>query len=297
MNLALNNNLVTKSKREDEDNVKNLKTFKKIKKILNYIGKILSTVAIVLLLLIGAFLVYYVISANAYKKDPTKKPKINMYTIISGSMEPTIHVYDVVFDIAPSSPEEIKVGDVITFVSTSSISEGLIVTHRVQDIRVVDGNYEYITKGDYNSAADSAPASYDNIIGKVAFKIPQLGRIQFFVSSKAGWFIVVLLPALGVIIYDVIKLVKLLTIKQTSERINVTNNTKTSGDKKIDEALEIIKKKDYQENFEKLKNMHNQPENQKENLIEEIDKENNSKSLDKQNYLDRLNKLKEKNEK
>lgn len=294
MNLAINNKLITPSKTDDKDNVKDLKVFKKIKRVLNYIGKVLSTVAIVLLLLIGSFLVYYVITANAYKKDPTQKPKINMYTIISGSMEPTIHVYDVVFDIAPNSPEEIKVGDVITFVSTSSISEGLIVTHRVQDIRIIDGNYEYITKGDYNSAADSAPATYENIIGKVAFKIPQLGRVQFFVSSKAGWFIVVLLPALGVIIYDVIKLVKLLTTKQTSERVKVTNNTKTSGDKKVDDALDIIKKKDYQENFEKLKNMNKQPEVKEEpNIV----KEENNKIIDKQNYLDRLNKLKEKNEK
>ena len=63
------------------------------KSILAYIGKILSTTILILLLLVGAFLVYYFITSRLALKDPSKKPDINIFTIVSGSMEPTIKVY------------------------------------------------------------------------------------------------------------------------------------------------------------------------------------------------------------
>ncbi len=282
MNIAIKN-IFNKFKIEDSDSKSK---FNKYKKILNYIGKVISSAIIVLLVLIGAFLVYYVVAAQKYKNDPTQKPAINMYTIISGSMEPTIHVYDVVFDVAPKSPQDIKVGDVITFTSTSSISQGLLVTHRVQDIKIVNGKYEYVTKGDYNPTADSSTAKYEDIIGKVAFKIPQLGRVQFFVSSKAGWFFVVLLPAMGVIVYDVMKLIKLLSTKNVSDKVE-SKDSKSSGDIKIDNIRSVLKKKDYQDNFNKLKSINS---NSNVNDYE-------GKNINRDDYLERLKNLKNKNTK
>ena len=230
--------------------------------------------------------------------------------VISGSMEPTIHVYDVVLNKAVNSPEEIKVGDVITFISTSSISEGLTVTHRVQDIKIVNGEYEYVTKGDYNPTADSSTAKYGNVIGKVAFKIPQLGRVQFFVASKAGWFFVVLLPAMGVIVYDVLKLFKLLGTKNASDKIK-GNNKKKNIDINVDKAIDNIKKNDYNSSsLDDLKknvmmnkdivteinvdNINLNNENKKLELKEDI---NNQEvvNITKEDYLNRLNALKNRN--
>lgn len=289
---------------------KYLTTLKKIGKILNYIGKILSYACIVLLVLIGIFLVYYVITIQKAKNDPNFKPAVSLYTIVSGSMEPTIHVYDVVLNKAVNSPEEIKVGDVITFISTSSISEGLTVTHRVQDIKIVNGEYEFVTKGDYNPTADSSTAKYGNVIGKVAFKIPQLGRVQFFVASKAGWFFVVLLPAMGVIVYDVLKLFKLLGTKTASDKIK-NKSKKKNIDINVDKAIDNIKKNDYnssslddlKENVmmnkdivteinEDNNNLNN--ENKKLELSEDINNQEEV-NITKEDYLIRLNALKNRN--
>ena len=322
---------------EEKTNLKNNKinenisTFKKIKKVLNYIGKVLSYASIVLLVIIGAFLLYYLFTMQKYKNDPKFKPEVSLYTIISGSMEPAIHVYDVVVNLAVKSPEDIKVGDVITFESTSSISNGLTVTHRVQDIKIVNGRYEYVTKGDYNPVADSSTAKYENVLGKVAFKIPQLGRVQFIVASKAGWFLVVLLPAMGVIIYDVIKLIKLLGAKATTDKVN-QKNKRLTGDKDVDKALDSVIKKDYSSTLEELQNdikdnnLINNKMAQSENIVNEENKpivedkkeeikvqdkqeeikvqdkqeekiDNNVKDevhITKQDYLNRLNALKNK---
>lgn len=218
--------------------------FKKIGKVLNYIGKIISTTLIILLVFIGIFLIYYVLSAKKLSKDPTYKPRINLYTIVSGSMVPAINVYDIIVDVNVSSPESIKPGDVITFKSTSAISQDLIVTHRVLDVRLVNGKYEYVTKGDWNPTADSDTAKYENIIGKVVFKIPQLGRIQFFLATKMGWFIIVLLPALGVIVYDVIKLLRLTKTKNKTESLvdnsNIEEYKKQEEEKQVSSVLDKI---------------------------------------------------------
>ena len=264
-------------------NKENKTTFKKIKQILNYIGKIISYACIVILVLIGIFLVYYMSTIQKAKNDPNFKPVVSLYTIISGSMEPTIHVYDVVLNKAVNSPEDIKVGDVITFISTSSISEGLTVTHRVQDIKIVNGEYEFVTKGDYNPTADSSTAKYYNIIGKVVFKIPQLGRVQFFVASKAGWFFVVLLPAMGVIIYDVLKLFKLLGAKTTSDKIK-NKSKKKNIDINVDKAIDNIKKNDYNgDSLEDLKDdILKDNKNDNSNLNKEEDKNNNEVNITKE---------------
>lgn len=234
----------------------------KIKNILNYVSKLISSALLVVLIIIGLFLVYYLVSARVVSKNPGYEPKVTLYTIVSGSMEPNIKVYDVVLDFRVDKPEQIKVGDVITFKSTSNISRGLIVTHRVVDIKQVNGKYEYVTKGDFNPTSDSDTAKFDNIIGKVVMRFPQLGRIQFFLITKLGWFLVVLLPASCVIIYDIIKLIKLMTMKNTSNQVVKTNNKSSFGNKKklskddmtIDEALNQIKNSDYISKLNDLKN-------------------------------------------
>lgn len=223
-------NFVARIKRFNEN--------KKTSKILVYIGKLISTATLIVLILICGFLAYYFMSTKMVAKNPMYEPKVNLYTIVSGSMQPTIKVYDVILTWRIDSPDDIKIGDVITFKSTSTISKDLIVTHRVVDIKEVNGKKEFVTKGDYNTTSDSSTAKYENIIGKVALKIPQLGRIQFFLSTTMGWFIVVLLPAAGVIIYDVIKLIKLLVLQKNSKLLK-----KVEDDRKQEKINEMMDEK------------------------------------------------------
>ena len=228
-------------------------TFNKIRKSLTYVGKLFSSAVLVLLLVVGAFLIYYLFSAKRYANDPDYIPKLSLYTIISGSMEPAIKTFDVVLDVKVDNPEDIKIGDVITFKSTSSISQDLIVTHRVIGItKNENGEYEYTTKGDWNPTSDPDTAKFSNIIGKVAMRFPQLGQIQFFLSSKMGWFLVVLLPAMCVIIYDILKLVKLIMAKKSSDKV-IPTNPQTPTDN-VNSAIEKIKKNDYINKINELKN-------------------------------------------
>ena len=207
---------------------------KRFKYYINKAMKLLSYAIIVVLIFLGIFFSYYFLSLKAYEKNPTVNiPRFGLYTIISPSMEPAINVYDVVVDLNVFNENSIKKGDVITFVSNSNVSKGLTVTHRVVDIITnPDGSKAFFTKGDNNNKQDQATVNYNDILGKVIFKIPQLGRLQFLVANKFGWILVILLPALGVIIYDFIKLFKLLAFNNRFMRLSLIN-------KKIDTEISV----------------------------------------------------------
>ena len=81
--------------------------------------------------------------------------------------------------------------------------------------------------------------AYIDVIGKVAIKLPGVGKIQGFVASKLGWFIVVLLPAMGVIIYDIFKILKLVKSKKIVDNISGDNNKEQiNANKQIDITAE-----------------------------------------------------------
>lgn len=255
--------------------------YKKIAKAFDYVGKIISSALLVILVLVGIFLVYYLVSAKKLSTDPNYEPKLSLYTIVSGSMEPNIRVYDVVLDSSVSDPSSIKVGDVITFKSTASISKDLTVTHRVVDIKLVNGKYEYVTKGDWNPAIDSDTAKFENVIGKVILRFPQLGRVQFFLSTRMGWFLVVLLPAMGVIVYDIIKLIKLLATKKTAEKIPDDKNN--NGEKSAKDKMSLETNKELNETLEKIKK--NNYINQINDLKDDIKDNENIASSEKESSI------------
>lgn len=194
------------------------------KGVFKFFASIISWTALVLLILIALFLAYYTISSKIYESRGEKyEPLVSLYTIVSGSMEPNIKVYDVVISKKVKSPQDIKVGDVITFVSTSSISKGMTITHRVIEVVETEKGVGYRTKGDNNLSPDTMPAEYNNVIGKVFLRIPQLGRIQSFIGTQSGWLIIIVIPALIIIISDILKIFKLTGVKNKIEKIDEDN--------------------------------------------------------------------------
>ena len=103
---------------------------------------IVSWTIFALLMLLAAFLIYYVIATNIYaRKGERFKPIVSLYTIISGSMLPTIQVYDVVVNQRIDDPTKLQEGDIITFISQSKINYGETITHRIIKVTYEDGKY------------------------------------------------------------------------------------------------------------------------------------------------------------
>ena len=217
-------------------------------KIVHIIFKILSWALFIILLLIAIFLLYYYIANKIYVKNgPGYEPKFSIYTIASGAMVPNINIYDAVINMRVDDPNDLKVGDVITFRSSSPTNYNMTVTHRIKAItKDTEGNTCYVTKGDANSIEDEVCAKYKNVIGKVIIKIPGVGHIQRFLASGIGWLLFILIPALIIIGKDIMKITKLSTIKE--------NANKMSNKKRKDPKKEAAEKKRKEEIKRKLLN-------------------------------------------
>lgn len=201
------------------------------------IADILTWTIFAILMIVAAFLIYYVIANAVYsKKGERFKPIVSLYTIISGSMLPTIKVYDVVVNLRVDEPSKLHEGDVITFISQSKINYGDTITHRINKITYDNGTYYFTTKGDNNLVPDESPVEFNNIIGKVILKIPQLGQAQFFLLKQGSKLFLILIPSFGILIYDLLKMLNLVDTK-----------------KKVDRSLEVKENKLSKEEEEKLK--------------------------------------------
>ena len=187
-----------------------VKIIKEKENPIKYIISVLSYALFIFLLLIGITLVLYIadIKIRAAKGDYSA-PVFNAYVVLSGSMHPAIKIKDIVVTKKVAA-EKLDVNDVITFISPDSRFGGISITHRILEKYYDEsiGSYTYRTKGDFNNVADSALVPNENVLGKVILRIPKLGYIQEILSSKGGMIILILIPCLSILSYDIMKILK-----------------------------------------------------------------------------------------
>ena len=142
-----------------------------MKKTMKKIGNIASTVLVVVMVLCAVFLM------------GSRLLGFQVFTVISGSMEPSYSVGDLIY-VKKADPSTIQVGDPITFI----LNENLVVaTHRV--IRVDAENQHFYTQGDANETPDASPVHFKNVIGVPQFSIPLLGYVSDFIQNPPGMYI------------------------------------------------------------------------------------------------------------
>lgn len=222
-------------------NVKKDETHYNFKGLFKYISTVITWTIFVLLIIIGVLLIYYYISVRLYATKGDKyEPQFSVYTIVSQSMEPTIEVYDVIINTKVNDIEDVKVNDVITFISTAQVTNGMTITHRVTGKKQLDnGETCLITRGDNNTQEDLSCVKKGNIIGVTKAVIPGLGKLQVFLASKLGWIFLILIPALYIIVKDLIKLFKNLNGPKLEEK---TTKKRKSKDKDLETAYNDLKK-------------------------------------------------------
>ena len=147
------------------------------------IKRIFLAIVTIILALLLIFNIYNFICLKILKQDLTSIRGYALLEVVSGSMEPTIHVGDMI--IIDTNSSHYEVGDIITFYDVN----GNFVTHRI--LWMDDSSL--ITKGDYNDSEDN-PISMDKIVGKYVCKIPLVGRI---ISSFKTPFVMVMILIIG----------------------------------------------------------------------------------------------------
>ena len=166
---------------------------------MNQFKKIWDAVTTVLVILVVVFAVFLMGS---------RLVGLQVFNVISGSMEPTYSVGDLLY-VKEVDPDSVKVGDPITFV----LNEDLVVaTHRV--VEVDSENRLFTTKGDANETEDATPVHFNNLVGVPVFAIPLLGYVSAYIQSPPGMYIAI---AFGVLLLAAVFLPDLLTKKSDKE--------------------------------------------------------------------------------
>ena len=107
------------------------------------------------------------------------------YVVLSGSMEPTYPVGSLLYE-KKVNPEELEVGDVITYV----IAQDRVVTHRIADVMEDEsGSLWFTTKGDNNDIEDANPIHEKNVLGTPILTIPMVGYLVGFMTSPVGRYV------------------------------------------------------------------------------------------------------------
>ncbi len=150
----------------------------------------------------------------------------------------------------------LKKGDVITF--NYLPLNNATITHRIVSDPVKDesGVYQIVARGDAVEESEIQTLYSDGrtgeILGKVSFVSLPLGQIYYFISSKPGTLILVVLPCSLVAIIEVCKIIYLISENRSRKKEEEINAEKSAKDKEIEELkrqlMEANKSKTENEN-------------------------------------------------
>ena len=101
-----------------------------------------------------------------------------MLVVGSGSMNGTIDKGDATFYKAYDGKEQINEGQIIIF-----MKDGVRTIHRVIDVKNVNGEIRYTTKGDANQKEDEGYITNSDIIGISKFKIKFIGYPSLWIQD------------------------------------------------------------------------------------------------------------------
>lgn len=238
------------------------------------IKRILTIVITIILVTIFTYNVYNIINIKVLKKDTTPVFGYSMLEVVSGSMEPTIHVGDmIIIDLLGNNFQE---NDIVTFKDEN----GALVTHRIISL---NGN-EMITKGDNNDSEDPVNTT-DTIIGKYVTRISGLGRILAAFKSPLTMGLILFIGVLTCILVSTDKEGNPIVEEEDKEFLEYLENKKNN---KLDNNVEKTKseKNNPQKSVEKEKSK--KVDSKKKNTTKETTAKkstNNKKDNSKKVYV------------
>lgn len=171
------------------------------------------TLSILVLLMAGT--VAYVMIMNSRGKAVSFFGK-SILTVVTGSMEPSVHEGDYII-IEKTDSKELKVNDIITYVSRQEDIKGMYVTHRIIGI---DPDGSFLTKGDANKAADRLPVYPEDILGKYTGRSRFFEFVGSFANVRKLVLLLVIIPLALVSLYEVKTLAKVFIESRVEEKLS-----------------------------------------------------------------------------
>lgn len=156
----------------------------------NVFKKLLTVLEITIITLI--VLICTVILTQRLSNNETSFLGFRLFKVETGSMIPKYNINDVLL-VKETNPDEIKIGDDITYLKNEGQYGDVLITHQVIDIIEKNGVVEFYTKGIANNISD--PVVFGSqIVGVVKFKSFILTFITNILSNIYSFYFVIIVP-------------------------------------------------------------------------------------------------------
>ena len=166
---------------------------------------IICTVLTAIVLVLTAIIVVNIVICRAQKK-PVSFFGTSFAIVQTNSMEPEIKVGDLII-YHSCKYADVEVGDNIVFVAGDGFDDKIKGQSVVHEAIAISDN-GITTKGVNNPAADKAPVTAENLLGKCTFNSAGWGAFFRFLS-RYGIIIIIAIIAIPFIVSQILKIVKL----------------------------------------------------------------------------------------
>ncbi len=173
-----------------------ISSFEKSKKTLSILGKIISILICIIIIPIIIVNITLLIKSYFNPNEISDIFGFKTFVIVSKSMEPTIMTGDAIV-VKEVNPEDLKVGDIISFRDGDSIN-----THRIVEIVSDNGKKRFRTKGDNNKNVDKELVTTSKVEGTYQLRIKGFGKIIKILNSKIT-LVILLTFLILILIYEV----------------------------------------------------------------------------------------------
>lgn len=211
------------------------------------IKKVIRVILLTLIVIVTSYNAYNLINTKVFKNDITVINKKAILEVVSGSMEPTIKIGDLI--VIDLDDRGYIIGDIVTYYDEFHT----FVTHRIVDVR--EG--KFITKGDFNNTEDR-PLERKNIVGKYMFSIPYVGNIINMLRNKFTLIIILIFGSIICVLLSVDnskeevkedknkiskKEVTKPVVKKTTKKVTAKKGTKKNAKKVVKKGSSKVTKK------------------------------------------------------
>ena len=174
-------------------------------------NKVVSTIINVVLVvaIVLAILATYVSFVSTSGSGVPSILGLRIFSIQTDSMYDTLKPGDLIVDTAVKDPEKLQKDDIITY-WTIIDGERVLNTHRIVEIYDANGYLIFATKGDNNTTVDTLTVHESEVVGKYSFRIPGVGKAFDYLQTSTGFLIVVVIPVIIFLIYQLIQFFRVL---------------------------------------------------------------------------------------
>lgn len=146
----------------------------------DFLGILLNTILWVLIVIL-----LFLVSNGIYQRVAKKNDYFGFFgigtaVVVYGSMEPNLHVNDMVL-YQKKDISEYEKGDIIIY-KHSEKNEIILITHRIQEVV----GTEFQTKGDHNKDVDPWMVHEEDVVGRIVWRIPYIGGVVEFIKTPLG---------------------------------------------------------------------------------------------------------------